>query len=70
MADSMNKSGAMRLCMAIETYWRGRGYNCKTRIEPVKAFTEDGDVKIYQVRSNIGPKGFPPRRTAATKLAA
>lgn len=54
------------LCQSIIDYWHGAGYNgidawiIKTpRMQPGGA--EDHKAVDFHVRSNIGPRGFPPR---------
>jgi len=55
--DLLTQSGAGILAKAIETYWRGRGFNGIV----AERYRLDGFFSAYGVRSNIGPDGFPPR---------
>jgi hypothetical protein len=55
--DSFTRTGAGLLSQKIEAYWRARGFEgIRVRREPMK-----GEPDMYQVRSNIGANGFPPR---------
>ena len=67
-SDSLSQGGAERLAERIETYWRLRGYfGIKTTLDVFPL----GDKFGYAVRSNIGPKGFPPKLPEkSTNLAA
>lgn len=58
MTDYMTNEGAAHLARTIRRHWRMRGYRgIEVRLEPIR----DGDIEHYQVRTNIGPDGFPPR---------
>jgi hypothetical protein len=61
--DWMSNEGAAHLAKTIRRHWMLRGYKgIEVRIEPVR-----GDVDEdfhYQVRTNIGPNGYPPRQAA------
>jgi hypothetical protein len=63
--NTYSKPGAGALAKKISAYWKARGYSgIETWVEPVWAVRpEDQEGRPYQVRSNIGPSGFPPRKS-------
>ncbi len=68
MSDYMTNEGAAHLARTIRRHWRLRGYRgIEVRIEPVRGEGLEGDDYHYQVRTNIGPNGYPPRE-ALTRL--
>ncbi len=46
---------ALRLSRAIQRYWVARGYSIKVSVDV------DHITGMYVIRSNIGPRGFPPK---------
>lgn len=62
MIDYMTNDGAAHLARTIRRHWKLRGYRgIDVRIEPVL----DGVAEYrYQVRTNIGPDGYPPKSAA------
>lgn len=58
----LTQEGAYQLARRIEHYWRDKGYL------GIRAWVTErmGQGKhygaFYDVRSNIGPMGYPPRR--------
>jgi hypothetical protein len=68
--NTLSEAGAKRLARKIEGYWQTRGYTgIKTKIVDHVvdgALLEPGERRtIYFVRSNIGARGFPPRKDGA-----
>jgi hypothetical protein len=68
--NNLTEAGAKRLARKIEDYWRKRGYTgIKTKIVDHvdnDALLEPGERRtIFFVRSNIGPRGFPPRKDSS-----
>lgn len=69
MIDYMTNDGAAHLARTIRRHWKLRGYRgIDVRIEPVRGEGED-DCR-YQVRTNIGPDGYPPRAVRPPNGAA
>lgn len=63
--DGLTPSGAAELARSIEEYWRNKGYRgVKTWIH--EAHFDHGTQRgtFCIVRSNIAPKGYPPREMA------
>ena len=59
----INERGAEQLASRIQQYWIGRGY-LGIVAEPVVLVDRFGSRnrhRIWGVRTNIGPDGFPPR---------
>jgi hypothetical protein len=68
--DWLTREGAEKLAAKLERYWKRRGYlGIRTSVEPFSAIPRsppatqrphvDGE-RFFQVRTNIGPLGFPP----------
>jgi hypothetical protein len=69
MSDYMTNEGAAHLARTIRRHWRLRGYHgIEVWLEPIRGEGEQADDYLYQVRTNIGPDGYPPR-AAVTRLA-
>lgn len=62
MTDYMTNEGAAHLARTIRRHWRMRGYKgIEVRLEPIRGEGADADDYWYQVRTNIGRDGYPPR---------
>lgn len=61
--DFCDREGALRLRDMIVMYWRRQGYmGIAVVIADEKRMIAGAMVDVYStVRSNIGPRGFPPR---------
>jgi hypothetical protein len=55
--DKLTFASATRLASKIEQHWRARGF----ALIQASARRIPYSVDEYEVRSNIGPNGFPPR---------
>jgi|TARA_R100000501_G_C2582349_1_gene85150 hypothetical protein len=64
--DWSSKQGAEQIAARIKEYWRARGYTgLTTHLSCVNTRSKTIDHRwIWQVRSNIGPTGYPPRGKA------
>ena len=61
--DYFTRNGAERLSERIVDYWKLRGYfGIETKVIEHKITLPGGEEPevLFFVRSNIGPKGFPP----------
>lgn len=70
--DYFKKNNAKSLQAKIEKYWRDRGYHGIKTWLTYMTFTDDerDHGTLYFVRSNIGPRGFPPKRLDEWQEAA
>lgn len=63
--DGMSEIGARKLAGAIEQHWHAQGYHgIKTFYDVRKVEIDPAtgkEKKLWFVRSNIGPTGFPPK---------
>jgi hypothetical protein len=71
--EFLSEPGAKRLAHRISTYWKSRGfYGIKTFVLKldVPHRKRPGQVQpVYFVRSNIGPRGYPPRDITGDRAA-
>ena len=59
---------ADKLCNLIRKYWLGLGYDIKVWVDPPEKIVEGikfHRAPIFPIRSNIGPYGYPPKRSAS-----
>ncbi len=65
--DYLDRDGANRLRDQIVSYWRRRGYlGIDVQVHEQNRQRRDFDgtlitTPVFVIRSNIGPKGFPPK---------
>lgn len=66
--DSFTLALAERLAHKVRLYWKRRGYDVNTRVEPVPGLDAETDgPTLYQVRSDMVnglPRGFAQPVTA------
>lgn len=65
--ETMTQRSAQRLARRIASYWRERGYDgIKTTLEKqtVEWLDDRENAPIWIVKTNIGPRGYPPRQAA------
>lgn len=66
--DYLDRDGATKLAAAITRYWFRHGYpliDARVYEQHRQLRTTSGKMvsaPYWVVRSNVGPKGFPPRR--------
>lgn len=57
---------ANKLCISIRNYWLERGYDIIVKAdmpEPISEASRKLRAPIFPIRSNIGPYGYPPKRS-------
>ena len=57
----MGEHEAKCLAKSIEDFWAERGLACKTELVARERLVKEYTKIDYDIRSNIGPNGYPPR---------